>query len=346
MLTLPFTGTGIQVQMYSDSDQEIWWIKQIDHGPAERFKARVGSNVLYRGLPAGSHTLTLIRDTEGMTGISFVRGFIVSGGAVSSGSGVQMTERRVLSAGERKDAAGRQAGPESGSKTEDPGNMRTEGEASRLRRIEIIGDSVAAGAFYYSEGSYWQRESGYEAFGPRLARKLGAQWSCVTASGEGAVRNNGEAHPYAAEHAIDQLQRTFYTRRDRLWDAGKDAPDLIILAYGENDFNDPAKKPDALYFQTHYALLVRKLRELSPKAAIFCITPANAVTARLAWPGLKGAVEELRSGGDDRVFAIDLHAQRDLLEPEDFLDSVHPLAGGHEKIADYLYTQVRELLHW
>ena len=38
------------------------------------------------------------------------------------------------------------------------------------RSIEIIGDSVAAGAFIYPEGDYFQRESGYLAFGPRLAR--------------------------------------------------------------------------------------------------------------------------------------------------------------------------------
>ena len=356
-LTLPFKGTGIQVQMFGDTAQEIWWLKQLDNGPLERFRPRLGGNVLYRDLPAGQHTLTLIRDTEGMTGISCVRGFIVIGETVAA-SGTDISAGSGTGAGPSA-ATGESGAAVSGIPSDSkagrsilsahPGlsGPGTAGSLpTRSRLIEIIGDSVAAGAFYYPEGSYWQRESGYEAFGPRLARKLGARWSCVTASGEGAVRNNGETPPYTAEHAADQLRRTFYTRREFLWDAGQDAPDLIILAYGENDFNDPSNQPDAVYFQTYYGRLVRLVRELNPTAAIFCVTPANAETARLTWPGLFGAVEELRRAGDGRIYAVDLHAGGALLAPEDFLDGVHPLGSGHEKMAEHLYAKVCDWLRW
>ena len=46
------------------------------------------------------------------------------------------------------------------------------------------------------------------------------------------------------------------------------------------------------------------------------------------------------------MYFIDLNAQGQLLDRSDFLDGVHPLASGHEKIARYLLEQVRKVLGW
>ena len=212
--------------------------------------------------------------------------------------------------------------------------------------IEIIGDSVAAGAFIYPDGDYFQRESGYLAFGPRLARMLNADWSCVASSGEGAVRNNEEKAPYNAKHAEDQIERAFYTQIEPRWSSGMDDPDLVILAYGENDFNDAEHRPTDIYFKRQYKSLILKLREFRPDSIIFCVTPANIVTSRQAVPGMSGAVDELRSEGDTKVYFIDLNEQGQLLDGSDFLDGVHPLASGHEKMARFLLEKVRTVLGW
>ena len=212
--------------------------------------------------------------------------------------------------------------------------------------IEIIGDSVAAGAFIYPDGDYFQRESGYLAFGPRLARMLNADWSCVASSGEGAVRNNEEKAPYNAKHAEDQIERAFYTQIEPRWSSGMDDPDLVILAYGENDFNDAEHRPTDIYFKRQYKSLILKLREFRPDSIIFCVTPANIVTSRQAVPGMSGAVDELRSEGDTKVYFIDLNEQGQLLDDSDFLDGVHPLASGHEKMARFLLEKVRTVLGW
>ncbi len=336
-----FEGTGVQVQMYSDSQGDVWWLKKLDDGPLIRFKAQMGMNVLYENLPRGKHTLFMIRDTEGMRGVTILRGFYFIGEPEVPAPAPSVST--VTPAGQGNAVASRKAVGKKPAGTSVPQPVQ---KLPHRRSIEIIGDSVAAGAFIYPEGDYFQRESGYLAFGPRLARMLNADWSCVASSGEGAVRNNEEKAPYTAKHAEEQIERAFYTQKEPRWNNQMDDPDLVILAYGENDFNDEVHRPSDLYFKEQYKKLILKLRQFRPNSVIFCMTPANTVTSRRSVPGMGGAVAELRAEGDTKVYFIDLNAQGPLLNPSDFLDGVHPLASGHEKIARYLLKQVRNILGW
>ena len=362
--SVEFEGTGAQVQMFSDSQCDVWWLKKLDDGPLLRFKSKMGINDLYADLPYGKHTLTIIRETEGMRGVTILSGFYITGeketadpaAGASDAVTAADTEKNKgekgsagISNGEKKNRKKHKAEKKNAivSKTvkdepEDPPAP----QVPHRKYIEIIGDSVAAGAFIYPDGDYFQRESGYLAFGPRLARMLNADWSCVASSGEGAVRNNEEKAPYNAKHAEDQIERAFYTQIEPRWSSGMDDPDLVILAYGENDFNDAEHRPTDIYFKRQYKSLILKLREFRPDSIIFCVTPANIVTSRQAVPGMSGAVDELRAEGDTKVYFIDLNEQGQLLDDSDFLDGVHPLASGHEKMARFLLEKVRTVLGW
>ena len=361
--SVEFEGTGAQVQMFSDSQGDVWWLKKLDDGPMLRFKSKMGINDLYADLPYGKHSLTIIRETEGMRGVTILRGFYFTGeketaepaaglpAAVTADTGKSNAEKGSagISKAEKKNRKKHKAEKKNAivSKTvkdepEDPPAP----QVPHRKYIEIIGDSVAAGAFIYPDGDYFQRESGYLAFGPRLARMLNADWSCVASSGEGAVRNNEEKAPYNAKHAEDQIERAFYTQIEPRWSSGMDNPDLVILAYGENDFNDAEHRPTDIYFKRQYKSLILKLREFRPDSIIFCVTPANIVTSRQAVPGMSGAVDELRAEGDTKVYFIDLNEQGQLLDDSDFLDGVHPLASGHEKMARFLLEKVRTVLGW
>ena len=361
--SVEFEGTGAQVQMFSDSQGDVWWLKKLDDGPMLRFKSKMGINDLYADLPYGKHSLTIIRETEGMRGVTILRGFYFTGeketaesaagtpAAVTADTGKSYAEKGSagISKAEKKNRKKHKAEKKNAivSKTvkdepEDPPAP----QVPHRKYIEIIGDSVAAGAFIYPDGDYFQRESGYLAFGPRLARMLNADWSCVASSGEGAVRNNEEKAPYNAKHAEDQIERAFYTQIEPRWSSGMDNPDLVILAYGENDFNDAEHRPTDIYFKRQYKSLILKLREFRPDSIIFCVTPANIVTSRQAVPGMSGAVDELRAEGDTKVYFIDLNEQGQLLDDSDFLDGVHPLASGHEKMARFLLEKVRTILGW
>jgi len=331
-----FEGTGVQVQMYSDSQGDVWWLKKLDDGPLIRFKAQMGMNVLYQNLPMGKHTLFMIRDTEGLRGVTILRGFYFIGEPDYPAPAAPVSPQTPV-ASDRKTVQQKTAA----APAPQPVQPRP-----RRRSIEIIGDSVAAGAFIYPEGDYFQRESGYLAFGPRLARMLHADWSCVTSSGEGAVRNNEEKAPYTAKHAEEQIERAFYTQKEPRWSNQMDDPELVILAYGENDFNDTVNMPSDAYFKEQYKKLILKLRQFRPNSYIFCMTPANTVTSQRSVPGMGGAVAELRAEGDTKVFFMDLNENGPLLNASDFLDGVHPLISGHEKIALYLRNKARTIMGW
>ena len=331
-----FEGTGVQVQMYSDSQGDVWWLKKLDDGPLIRFKAQMGMNVLYQNLPMGKHTLFMIRDTEGLRGVTILRGFYFIGEPDYPAPAAPVSPQTPV-ASDRKTVQQKTAA----APAPQPVQPRP-----RRRSIEIIGDSVAAGAFIYPEGDYFQRESGYLAFGPRLARMLHADWSCVTSSGEGAVRNNEEKAPYTAKHAEEQIERAFYTQKEPRWSNQMDDPELVILAYGENDFNDTVNMPSDAYFKEQYKKLILKLRQFRPNSYIFCMTPANTVTSQRSVPGMGGAVAELRAEGDTKVFFMDLNENGPLLNASDFLDGVHPLINGHEKIALYLRNKARTIMGW
>ena len=361
--SVEFEGTGAQVQMFSDSQGDVWWLKKLDDGPMLRFKSKMGINDLYADLPYGKHLLTIIRETEGMRGVTILRGFYFTGeketaesaagtpAAVTADTGKSYAEKGSagISKAEKKNRKKHKAEKKNAIVSKTVKNEPEDPPAPQLphrKYIEIIGDSVAAGAFIYPDGDYFQRESGYLAFGPRLARMLNADWSCVASSGEGAVRNNEEKAPYNAKHAEDQIERAFYTQIEPRWSSGMDDPDLVILAYGENDFNDAEHRPTDIYFKRQYKSLILKLREFRPDSIIFCVTPANIVTSRQAVPGMSGAVDELRSEGDTKVYFIDLNEQGQLLDDSDFLDGVHPLASGHEKMARFLLEKVHTVLGW
>ena len=49
---------------------------KLDDGPLIRFKVQMGMNVLSQNLPMGKHTLFMIRDTEGMRGVTILRGLL------------------------------------------------------------------------------------------------------------------------------------------------------------------------------------------------------------------------------------------------------------------------------
>ena len=361
--SVEFEGTGAQVQMFSDSQGDVWWLKKLDDGPMLRFKSKMGINDLYADLPYGKHTLTIIRETEGMRGVTILRGFYFTGeketakpaagtpAVITADTGKSNAEKGSagISKAEKKNRKNNKAEKKNaivGKTVKDEPEDPPAPQVPHRKYIEIIGDSVAAGAFIYPDGDYFQRESGYLAFGPRLARMLNADWSCVASSGEGAVRNNEEKAPYNAKHAEDQIERAFYTQIEPRWSSGMDDPDLVILAYGENDFNDAEHRPTDIYFKRQYKNLILKLREFRPDSVIFCVTPANIVTSRQAVPGMSGAVDELRAEGDTKVYVIDLNEQGQLLDESDFLDGVHPLASGHEKMARFLLQKVRTVLGW
>jgi len=72
-----FTGTSIKVRL---QDKENLWQYSIDGGDVKKFRPQGAETVLADALPAGNHSLLLVRRTEGYMGISSFGGFELAAG--------------------------------------------------------------------------------------------------------------------------------------------------------------------------------------------------------------------------------------------------------------------------
>ena len=236
----------------------------------------------------------------------------------------------------------------SGLKLDDDGELLPAAPASS-RRMEIIGDSIAAGA--KNDGpqgvSYLNREDGSRSFAAELARLLGAEWSVVAKSGEGVVHNYGEDWPGNGLHTQDTYPRTLFTAAQPVWNPAQFQPQAILINVGTNDFTDPSRKPEAAVFIAGYERLIRLVRSMNQAAVIISVEPIPAVIGPSAGSWARQAVETLKAEGDKKLYFIPVNEGKPLLQDEDYAgDGTHPTAAGAKKIAGYLRGPVAAIMGW
>ena len=291
------------------TEKDIWWHYSIDGSPLQRIK------------PEGSKP-TILASTlpEGKHQLYLIRDTEGSYG-ISEFSGLILAD----------------------------GATMTPSKLPAPHRIEIIGDSIAAGAWDMGLGEYREFENGGLAFGPQLAQLLHAECSVVARSGEGVVRNYAESgkEPILHPHAKDNYVRTFSTKLFPTWDFNTIQPEAVLIAYGTNDFVDKDNHPSYEQFETGYTELVRLVRSKNPKAVIICLEPVPSWLDPQVRNTIESAVTKLRNQGDKNIYFIPLNANGPLLAPEDFVgDGTHPLISGQQKIATYLKDRVEAVMGW
>ena len=151
-------------------------------------------------------------------------------------------------------------------------------------RIEIVGDSIAAG-FGLPRGAE-------QTFGSRLARDAGADHHVVAASGKGVSRNHqrGDA---TTMHAL-------YTRAlpgdVAPWDFGAFEPTTIVVYLWTNDFlGDDRREPDDASFTGAYRRLLGIIRDNNLRARVVCVVPASVLRSReRVLSGITRAAREMR----------------------------------------------------
>jgi lysophospholipase L1-like esterase len=185
---------------------------------------------------------------------------------------------------------------------------------ARARQIEFIGDSYTVG---YGNASTSRtctatelrdRTDSQAAFGPLLARRLGADYRLIAFSGHGVVRNYGGAAPASS---LPALYGRAIPGEDGLAKADPGwRPQLIVVNLGTNDFSTPLKAGErwpseaalrADYRKT-YVAFVRRLRRMQPQARFVLMGSDNfageleqvAATLDRSEPG---TVSTLRFGG-------------------------------------------------
>lgn len=105
-----------------------------------------------------------------------------------------------------------------------------------FRRIEFIGNSITCGAeafcdsVPYGEGNWGDRHMAYNAFGPRAARELQAQWALTSVSGIGLIQSCCDM-TITMPQVYDKIN---LAANDVEYDFGY-IPNVICICLGQND---------------------------------------------------------------------------------------------------------------
>jgi len=216
--------------------------------------------------------------------------------------------------------------------------------AQSSRAIEFIGDSYTVGYGDTATGHACTRAQVHDttdtqqAFGPLLARRLGADYRVIAFSGRGVVRNYdgsspGTALPDLYPRAIpgDPAPRGSEPRGWR--------PQLIVINLGTNDFSTPlhpgeAWRDDAALhaaYQARYIAFARSLLAGQPRARLI-LMGSDAFFA-----DVKGITAALAKGAPGRVSAV--HFTGLDLGGCDW----HPSLSDHRRLADLLQTEIARI---
>ena len=142
--------------------------------------------------------------------------------------------------------------------------------------IEFIGNSITCGAAADASevpcgtGDYHDQHNAYQAYGPRLARALRANYILSSVSGIGAYRTWNQSGPTMPQ-VYEKVD--FQANNPKLWDFTKYTPAVVSIALGTNDLsNGDGKTPrlpfDSAAFVNNYALFVRLVKSKYPRARI------------------------------------------------------------------------------
>ncbi|GAB3639080.1 SGNH/GDSL hydrolase family protein [Hymenobacter arcticus] len=142
--------------------------------------------------------------------------------------------------------------------------------------IEFIGNSITCGAAAdpsevpCGTGDYHDQHNAYQAYGPRVARALHANFLLSSVSGIGAYRNwnsDGPTMPQVYEK-VD-----FQAANSQRWNFATYTPAVVSIALGTNDFSNGDGKTtrlpfDSVRFVTSYAQFVQLVKAKYPQARI------------------------------------------------------------------------------
>ncbi|WP_223648268.1 SGNH/GDSL hydrolase family protein, partial [Hymenobacter psoromatis] len=142
--------------------------------------------------------------------------------------------------------------------------------------IEFIGNSITCGAAAdpsevpCGTGEYQDQHNAYQAYGPRVARTLHANYILSSVSGIGAYRTWNRTGPTMPE-VYEKLD--FQATNSQLWDFANYKPAVVSIALGTNDLSDgDGKTPrlpfDSAAFVNSYAQFVVLVKTKYPQARI------------------------------------------------------------------------------
>lgn len=142
--------------------------------------------------------------------------------------------------------------------------------------IEFIGNSITCGAaadtseMPCGKGEYHDYHNAYYAYGPRVARSLGANYILSSVSGIGIYRSWNSEEP-SMPQVYDKADLQAGSKR--LWDFSKYTPQIVSIALGTNDLStgdgrSTRARFDSARFVNGYTGFVQFVKSKYPAAQI------------------------------------------------------------------------------
>jgi lysophospholipase L1-like esterase len=300
---IPGTGNYYQVSV----DGGAWTVLP---------SSALAETVLASGLPAGVHSVTLVRRTESKYG-------------KTTFSGLKLDPGKHLAPPPAPPAR----------KIEVFGDSITAG----------LADEDTGG---WNNAT----ENGYESFAPKLARLVGAEWHVEARGGGSFYDDtylpmvpwfDKVFGPHEAENDPPAGAA--------LWDFTRWQPDAFVLALGTNDFSDQYPHIDESLYLTKYQAFLRSLRGWYPSAEIFCLAPfKEGAPWDEARKYISDAVAQLGDAHVHAIdplaggTAATGYPQPWLDHPQDYVagDDIHPNLAGDAKIAAKLRDVIASVMGW
>lgn len=216
--------------------------------------------------------------------------------------------------------------------------------------IEFIGNSITCGAAADASevpcgtGAYQDQHNAYQAYGPQVAKALGANFLLSSVSGIGIYRNwnsDGPTMPQVYEKADLQFNST------RPWDFARYTPQVVSIALGTNDFSRGDGKKERLPFDSagfvrHYIGFVQLVKSKYPDARIALLSsPMIGGTSGLTLQNCLTAVKENVDALNPAATPVSLYFFKPM-KPHGC--SGHPSVEDHAVLAKELEPFFRKLL--
>ncbi len=193
-------------------------------------------------------------------------------------------------------------------------------------------------------GEYVDHHNAYEAYGPRVARALHANFILSSVSGIGIYRNwnsTGPTMPQVYEKTDFQLNST------RNWDFNTYHPQIVSIALGTNDFSGgDGKSPrlpfDSAAYVSQYINFIKLVKSKYPKALIILLSSPMLNGSRREM--LQNCLSAVKTNVD-RTYIKDKPITLFFFEPMQARGcSGHPSVEDHEILARELEPAFRKLL--
>ncbi len=215
------------------------------------------------------------------------------------------------------------------------------------RRIEFIGNSMTSG--YGVEGKNYdchfsiETENACMSYAAVTARALNADYSLISYSGRGVVRNYGDKNKTSINPMPSLYNRICFYDSSSRWNYNEWLPQAAVINLGTNDFSTQPF-PDKKVFQTAYYQLINRVRSLYPQVTIFCICGPMIQEPCLTY--IKEVVDQQqkKENRDKDVFFIEVN--RNIMNESDWGCDWHPNIQGSRKIANVIVPVIKLIMNW